>query len=96
MKEQKTYSQQFKNDAVAYRKEHEDLSLKECASKLGISSTSLNTWLKAADSNGSVNMRGSGNYSNDEQKEIARLRRELKDTKDALDILKKAISILGK
>ena len=40
--------------------------------------------------------RGSGNYSSDEAKEIARLQRELRDTKDALEILKKAISILGK
>ena len=39
---------------------------------------------------------GSGNYSSDEAKEIARLQRELRDTKDALEILKKAISILGK
>ena len=29
-------------------------------------------------------------------KEIARLRRELRDAKDALDVLKKAINILGK
>ena len=32
----------------------------------------------------------------DEQKEIARLRRELRDAQDALDVLKKAINILGK
>ena len=31
-----------------------------------------------------------------EQKEIARLKRELRDTQDALDVLKKAIGILGK
>lgn len=40
--------------------------------------------------------RGSGNYSSDEQKEIARLKRELRDAQDALDVLKKAIGILGK
>ena len=38
----------------------------------------------------------SGNYVSDEQKEIARLRRELRDAQDALDVLKKAINILGK
>ena len=32
----------------------------------------------------------------EEQREIARLKRELRDTQDALDVLKKAISILGK
>ena len=31
----------------------------------------------------------------DTETEIARLKKELKDTKDALDVLKKAIGILG-
>jgi transposase len=37
-----------------------------------------------------------GNYESDETKEIARLRKELRDTQVALDILKKAIGIPGK
>ena len=53
-----------------------------------ISFCSVPWWLKF--------IRGSGNYSSDEQKEIARLKRELRDAQDALDVLKKAISILGK
>ena len=58
--------------------------------------TALGTWTKAARENhGEVPVRGSGNYSSDEAKEIARLKRELRDTQDALEILKKAISILG-
>ena len=32
----------------------------------------------------------------DEAKEIARLKRELRDAQDALEVLKKAINILGK
>lgn len=40
--------------------------------------------------------RGSGNYASDEVKEIARLKRELRDAKDAINVLKKAISILDK
>lgn len=40
--------------------------------------------------------RGSGNYASDEDKEIARLKRELRDAKDAINVLKKAISILDK
>ena len=40
--------------------------------------------------------RGSGNYASDEAKEIARLKRELRDAQDALEVLKKAINILGK
>ena len=45
---------------------------------------------------GDIENRGSGNYASDEAKEIARLKRELRDTQDALDVLKKAINILGK
>ena len=44
---------------------------------------------------GEVLTRGSGNYASEEAKEIARLQRELRDTKDALEVLKKAIGILG-
>lgn len=52
--------------------------------------------MKAAKENkGTVPTRGSGNYASDEAKEIGRLQRELRDTKDALEVLKKAIGILG-
>ena len=89
MATQKKYSQEFKNDAVEYRKSHAELSLKTCAANLGVSPVSLREWIKATDDTGKVVMRGSGNYASDEQKEIARLKRELRDTKDALEILKK-------
>ena len=46
--------------------------------------------------NDEVIVRRGGNYSSDKAKEIARLKKELIDTKDVLDILKKAIGILGK
>lgn len=36
-----------------------------------------------------------GQLRSDEAKENARLRKELRDTQDALEILKKAIGILG-
>lgn len=93
----KQYDKKFKEDAAKYYFEHKDLGLKACAEKLGISRTALSAWAKAARENdGEVATRGSGNYESDEAKENARLRRELRDTQDALDILKKAIGILGK
>jgi transposase len=52
--------------------------------------------LKQFKETGSIPTRGSGNYASDEHAEIAGLKRELRDTKDALDVLKKAISILEK
>ncbi|MDE6252946.1 MAG: hypothetical protein K2M78_09985 [Lachnospiraceae bacterium] len=55
------------------------------------------TWTKKFDQNdGTIPTRGWGNYESDEAKETARLKKELRDTQDALDILKKAIGILGK
>ena len=91
------YDQQFKENAVRYHLDHPELTLKKAAENLGISDSALKTWLRAARGHeGCVPTRGSGNYSSDEAKEIARLQRELRDTKDALEILKKAISILGK
>ena len=93
---QKQYTQEFKQDAVNYRKSHPELSLKACADSLGISHSSLKRWCESQNEEGKVVMRGSGNYSSDEAKEIARLKRELKNTQDALEILKKAMGILSK
>ena len=92
----KQHSQQFKQDAVKYVQEHPDLTLAECARNLGIGLSTLSRWRQQyAANDGTVPARGFGNYASDEQKEIARLKRELRDTKDALEVLKKAISILG-
>lgn len=91
------YTEDFKRDAVQYWREHPELGINKCANNLGISKTSLSVWAKAYDNNnGTVPTRGRGNFESDEAKEIARLRKELRDTQDALNILKKAIGILGK
>ena len=91
------FTRKFKEDAVRYLKEHKEVGVLGCAKNLGISKTALSNWAKAARENeGEVPVRGSGNYSSDAEKENARLRKELRDTQDALDILKKAIGILGK
>ena len=73
-----------------------DLCTRGCAENLGIGYSTLTKWLKDFRESGDIPVRGSGNYASDEQKEIARLRRELRDAQDALDVLKKAINILGK
>jgi len=91
------YTQKFKEDAVIYYNDHNDLGLNGCAKNLGISKSALGKWVNAAkEQDGKVPTRGSGNYSSDEAKEIARLKKELRDAQDALDVLKKAINILGR
>ena len=92
----KHYDKQFKIDAVQYYHDHKNLGLQGCASNLGISQQSLSRWQKELRETGDIENRGSGNYASDEAKEIARLKRELRDAQDALDVLKKAINILGK
>ena len=83
----KQYTKEFKEDAVRYYMEHKELEMKGCVVNLGISKTSMSNWFHAYQNNNEeVPVRGSGNYFSDEAKEIARLKKELRDTKDALDI----------
>ena len=93
----KQYTEEFKKDAVKYWEEHPELGIKKCALNLGISKSALSSWKTLYDRNdGAVPTGGRDNYESDEAKEIARLRKELRDTQDALNILKKAIGIPGK
>ena len=81
------YSQQFKEDAIRYRKNHPELTLRKTAENLGISESALKNWMKTMKENeGAVPIRSSGNYASDEAKEIARLQHELRDTKDVLEV----------
>ena len=53
------YTEEFKNDAVRYWKEHPELGIAKCAKNLGISKTALSNWRKLYDSNeGTVPTRG--------------------------------------
>lgn len=91
MSRQKTHhTKQFKLDAINYRKEHPDLTQVECAKNLGIGVSTLARWeAQFRDNDGDIPVIGSGSYAFDEAKEIARLKRELRDAQDALDVLKK-------
>lgn len=93
----KHYDKDFKLAAIKYRKDNPELTVSAVCRNLGISVPTYYNWLKKfKESDGDINHRGSGNYSSDITKENAQLKRELKATQDALEILKKAISILGK
>lgn len=90
------YTEEFKKDAVRYWKEHKELGITACAKNLGISKSALSAWRKLYENNnGNIPTRGRGNYESDAAKENARLKKELRDTQDALEILKKAIGIPG-
>ena len=85
----KQHDKQFKLDAIQYYDDHKELGVRGYANNLGVGYSTLTKWRKEFRESGVIVVRGSGNYESDEQKEIARLRRELRDTKDALDVLKK-------
>ena len=85
----KHYDRQFKLDAIQYYHDHRELGLQGCASNLEISHQTLSRWQKELRDNEVIESRGSGNYASDEAKEIARLKRELRNIQDALDVLKK-------
>ena len=97
MSRQKTHhTKQFKLDAINYRKEHPDLTQVECAKNPGIGVSTLARWeAQFRDNDGDIPVIGSSSYASDEAKEVARLKRELRDAQDALDVLKKAIGILN-
>lgn len=91
------YTNEFRKYAIKYYLEHKELSLRGCSANLGVSKSALSNWLQLYQKSGNeVFTRNSGNYVSDEVRKIDKLKKELRDTKDALDILKKAIHILEK
>ena len=93
--EKKKFTQEFKQDTIDYY-HSSGKSIREVSEEIGIGSSTLSRWLSNARKNdGKIEHRDSGNYNSDKDKEIARLKKELKDTQDALTILKKAMGILG-
>ena len=82
-------------DAVRYRNDHLELTVKQCAANLDIGESTLDKWLSQYRKDPENSFRGSGNYESEEAKQIAILRKENKDLKDALEVLKKAIGILS-
>lgn len=95
MAKRKQFSAEFKQDAVNYYYSS-GKTYEQVAADLKVGHSTLAKWVTAAKNNdGTVPHRGSGNYSSDADKEIARLKKELRDSQDALEILKKAMGILS-
>lgn len=92
-----SFTDEFKLGVIEYVLAHPEESKLSISKKFGIGDSTIHAWLKKYNEQGNtIVSRGSGNFSSDEAKENARLRKELKDTQDALDVLKKAIGIVGK
>ena len=95
--EKPRYTEEFKKQVVKYAESHPEESKTSIMKKFGVPQASFYNWQKQYKENaGSLSGRGSGNYSSDDAKENARLKKENQDLKDALEVLKKAIGIVGR
>lgn len=83
----KQHNKQFKLDAIQYVNEYPNLTYSERANNLGIGISTLGRWISQYKNNeGDIPTKGSENHNSYEQKEISRLKRELRHTQDALHI----------
>jgi amino acid ABC transporter substrate-binding protein, PAAT family (TC 3.A.1.3.-) len=100
MSENKVIDKQFKLDAVQYRKDHPELTFQQVADNLGVSNSSIHRWCKQFDEAKNENedsnlFRGSGNFSSDEAKELARLKKDNKGAEQCKADNKLDIQILS-
>lgn len=93
-KQKRNYSPAFKQKAVELS--YARGNVKQICDELDIPYSVLFRWLREQKKYGKNSFPGKGNpKQSDEQKEITRLKRQLKDLELERDILKKAISIFS-
>lgn len=90
-----------REEAIAYFREHTELTAEECAAKFGVSTGTLYRWNQESYKSSRVNENtnsdnGLVNNESDDENKVERLKRELKEAQGEIEVLKKAISILGK
>ena len=94
-RERRSYDKEFKLMAVELC--HTGKSIKEVSEELGIRRELISRWRREFEQYREGSFSGHGNVNmTEEQKEISRLRKELKDAQMERDILKKAVSIFSK
>lgn len=94
-KQRRTYDKEFKQMAVNLC--HSGKPSKEVAEELGVRRDMINRWKREYEANGDNSFSGNGNEQlSEEEAEIARLKKELQDTREERDILKKAVNIFSK
>ncbi len=94
MRERRTYSREFKEEAIRLVKE-ERISCTQAEKDLGIGKGVISRWIREKESLKSDAFTGSGNVRPSER-EYKDLTKELNRTKRELEILKKAVAIFSK
>ena len=93
-KQQKTYTKEFKLEAVQLVKSS-GKPMSQIARELGVSDSALYHWSKQLAEHGEQAFPGSGHQTAQEE-ELRRLKRELEITRQERDILKKVVSIFSR
>jgi transposase len=91
MRERKSYSKEFKKEAVRLAEHSGNIS--QTARDLGIHLSLLQAWKKQIEAHGTRAFPGSGKASDEE---LIRLQKELKRLEEENAILKKAVGIFSK
>jgi len=95
MKKRRTFDREFKEMVVELSHNREDLTA--LAAELDIRPDLIYRWRREATKFPDASFPGQGNkIQTEDQKEIARLKKELRDAQIERDILKKAVSIFSK
>ena len=95
MKTRRKYDREFKQMVVELSYNREDLPA--LASEMDIRADLIYRWRRETESHLGASFPGQGNkIQTEEQKEIAMLKKELRDAQLERDILKKAVSIFSK
>lgn len=94
-RERRNFDKEFKMMAVNLV--YTGKTTREVAEELGIKPDLVRRWKREHESYGKNSFSGHGNVNlTDEQKEIAQLKKELREAQLERDILKKAVSIFSK
>jgi transposase len=95
MRQRRKFDREFKQMAVELSYNRKDISA--LATELDIRADLICRWRREAEAHKDASFPGHGNkIQTEEQKEIARLKKELRDAQIERDILKKAVSIFSK
>ena len=95
MKKRRKYDREFKQMVIELSYNREDVST--LASELDIRAELIYRWRREVEAHKGASFPGQGNKTmTEEQKEIAKLKKELRDAQMERDILKKAVSIFSR
>ena len=93
MGKRRTYSNEMKEESVQYLLSNPEKTITAVAESLGIRRDVLNRWKQEKLKHNEKSFPGKGNPRDEE---LFKLKRELADTKEERDILKKALAIFSK